>query len=249
MPLPTLSLQPIIFGKRYPLDANIDLILDRLKEYGYEAIEGGCKDAAAMKQKLDARGLKFSASHVSLSSKPDPKKLFDYLHTVAGKDLCNSGLTTWDHPTVEDYRESIKLLNDLAKQCQAEGIHFHYHNHAFEFEKVDGNRTGMDLLLAGLDFSLMGLCMDVAWIYRGGSDPATFLTQQAEKITYLHFKDTDGTNWKPLGEGKVDFASVMKVLPTLKRVRWVAVEQDNTEEDPFDCVRRSREYLRRTFGY
>ena len=59
----------------------------------------------------------------------------------------------------------------MGKQFRDEGIHLHYHNHDFEFLKVDGNKTGMDILMEGLDFRVVDLCVDVAWVMRGGDDP------------------------------------------------------------------------------
>jgi inosose dehydratase len=107
----------------------------------------------------------------------------------------------------------------------------------------------MELLLEGLDFKVVDLCVDVAWIFRGGADPATFLTTHKDRIGYLHFKDTDGQAWKELGRGKVDFPSIMKVLPTLKKVRWVMIEQDQSDLDPREAMAISRRYLKETFNY
>jgi sugar phosphate isomerase/epimerase len=249
MALPPVVLQPLVLHKKYSLQDQTDMILDRIKELGYAGIEGGIKDGAVYKKKLDERGLKYSATHISLSRRPPVKDLVDYLHAVGGADVCNSGLLSWEKRTLADYRETIPVLNDYARQLAREGIGFHYHNHAFEFEAVDGNKTGMDLLVEGLDLSVATLCVDVAWVYRGGRNPAEFLEEHADKIAYLHLKDTDGTDWKELGQGKVDFKSIIDVMPKLKRVRWAAIEQDATTIDPLESIAVSRRYLQTTFGY
>lgn len=249
MALPPVVLQPIVLGKKYSLEKDTDLILDRVKALGYAGIEGGIKDGALYKRKLDERGLKYSATHISISRRPPVKDVVDYLHTVGGADICNSGLLAWEKRTLADYRETIPVLNDFAQQVAREGIRFHYHNHAFEFDIVDGNKTGMDVLLAGLDLSVVTLCVDVAWVFRGGQNPAEFLEEHADKIAYLHLKDTDGTDWNELGQGKLDFKSILDVMPKLTKVRWAAIEQDTTKIDPLDSIAVSREYLRTTFGY
>jgi sugar phosphate isomerase/epimerase len=249
MALPPVALQPLVLRNKYSLEKDTDLILDRIKELGYAGIEGGPKDAATYKRKLDERGLRYSASHISISNRPDAKAVIDYLHTVGGSDVCNSGILTWKNQTLADYRESIPVINELARQVARENIRFHYHNHAFEFEAVDGPKTGMDVLLAGLDLSIITLCVDVAWVFRGGRNPAEFLEEHADKIAYLHLKDTDGTEWRELGQGKVDFASILAVMPKLGQVRWAAIEQDATTIDPLESVAISRRYLQTNFGY
>lgn len=249
MALPTLGSQLLVFCSKFKVDNDIDLILDSLRDSGYAAVEGGPTDPTDYKKKLADRGLKFAANHVGLSALDDVKGLVKYLKAVGGADLCNSGLRTWNKPSLEDYKHGIAILNRVGKQLRDEGIRLHYHNHAFEFDKVDGGRNGMDILLEGLDFNEVDLCLDVAWILRGGDDPASYLRKHAAKIGYLHFKDFDGADWCELGRGKVDFASVMKVLPELKGVRWVMAEQDSTKIDPRESARISREYLKKTFNY
>jgi len=249
MALPPVVLQPLVLSKKYSLEKDTDLILDRLKALGYAGIEGGIKDAALYKRKLDERGLAYSATHISFSRRPPVKDVVDYLHAVGGADICNSGLLEWEKRSLADYRETIPVLNDFARQVAREGIHFHYHNHAFEFDQVDGKKTGMDILLEGLDLSVITLCVDVAWVFRGGRNPAEFLEEHADKIAYLHLKDTDGTEWLELGQGKVDFKSILDVMPKLTKVRWAAIEQDATKIDPLESIAVSREYLKTTFGY
>jgi len=249
MPLPPVVLQPLVLRGKYSLETDTDLILDRIKALGYAGIEGGIKDAPLYKKKLDERGLAYSATHISLSGRPAVKGIVDYLHAVGGADICNSGILTWEKQSLADYREAIPILNDMAKQVAREGIRFHYHNHAFEFDVVDGKKTGMDVLLEGLDLSVITLCVDVAWVFRGGRNPAEFLEEHADKIAYLHFKDTDGTDWKELGQGKLDFKSIIDVMPKLTKVRWAAIEQDATKIDPLESIAISRKYLQTNFGY
>lgn len=254
MALPILSLQPGWLGKKYKLsnDADQDIVLDRMKQLGIIGIEGGGPDPVAFKRKLDARGLKYSGTHMAIASKPDAGKMIDYLHQVGGKDICNSGILEWNKPGKQHFLDGIKAINEFAKRCQQDGIYFHYHNHAFEFDKIDGDKTGLDYLLEGLDWSNdhLGLCMDVAWIWRGKDDPASFLERHASKIRYLHLKDTDETDWQELGRGKLDWKSIFNVLPKLTNCRWAAIEQDQTkQEDPMVSVEISRKFLKDNFQY
>ncbi|MHB9134325.1 MAG: sugar phosphate isomerase/epimerase family protein [Armatimonadota bacterium] len=247
--LPPVGVQLIVFGSKYNVNTDTDVILDSIAKAGYAAVEGGGKDAELFRKKLDERGLAFAATHVTPSNLLDLKPMVTYLNTLGGHDVCNSGLFTWNDRSLEEYKKAIKTLNEAGRSLRNEGIHLHYHNHDFEFEKVDADKNGMDILLDGLDFDVVDLCVDVAWVMRGGDNPAEYLRKHQDRIGYLHFKDFDGTDWAELGQGKVNFAEIMQVLPEMTGVRWVMAEQDSTKIDPVDSVAISRRYLRETFNY
>ncbi|HQY87160.1 MAG TPA: sugar phosphate isomerase/epimerase [Tepidisphaeraceae bacterium] len=247
--LPALSFQPITLQKKYSLETEANLILDRLKSLDIMAIEGGPDDPVEFKKKLDARGMKSSGLHIALHTKPDAAKTIDYLQKVGATDVCNSGLLRWDKPDLACYRDSIKSLNNLGQQLKSAGIQLHYHNHAFEFEKVDGEKTGMDVLMDGLDPNAVDFCMDVAWIWRGDRDPASYLLQHKDRITYLHLKDTTKDEWCPLGQGKLDMPSIVNAIRQMPNVNFAAIEQDVVIGEPWDAVKTSREYLMKTFGW
>jgi len=241
--------QLLVFGAKYNLNKDTDLILDCVQNAGYVSVEGGAQDAALYRRKLDERGLVFAGSHTGLKGLLDLKPVVQYLKTVGGADLCNSGLMTWEGRTLADYRKGIEVLNQAGRQLRDEGIRLHYHNHDFEFHKVDGDKTGMDLLLEGLDFKVVDFCIDVAWVTVAGADAPAFLRRHKDRIGYLHFKDHDGQSWIELGRGRVDWPGIMKVLPELKGARWVMIEQDSTKIDPCESATISRRFLKEKFQY
>ena len=253
MPFPPLGAQLLVFGGhptlKYDINTQTDLILDSVAKAGYDAVEGGARDAVAYRRALDARGLRYGGSHVLLPALEDVAPLIAYLKVVDSQDICNSGLRVWNNRGADDYRDAVSVLNNAGRAFRSEGIHLHYHHHDFEFEAVEGAKTGMDILLEGLDPEAVDLCVDIAWVQKGGSDPAAYLTQHRDQIGYLHFKDFDTDGWTELGRGQVDIAAVIKVLPDLPGVRWVMVEQDTTKNDPRESIAISRRYLRETFGY
>jgi sugar phosphate isomerase/epimerase len=250
MSLPPVGAQLIVFGSTYNINTDTDLILDCVAHAGYAGVEGAAKDTALYRQKLDARGLRFGATHVGFHGLLDLAPIITMVKTLDAVDVNNSGLAEWGVNTVAAYEEGIRVFNEAGKALRAEGIHLHYHNHAFEFEPLEGtNTTGMQMILDGLDFSVVDLCVDVAWVMIGGQSPAEFLRTHKDKVGFLHFKDHDGTKWTELGRGKVDFASIMDVMPELTGAHWTMIEQDQSEIDPCESCTISRAYLRDTFGY
>ena len=56
----------------------------------------------------------------------------------------------------------------------------------------------------------MDLCVDIAWVQKGGLDPAEFLRQHKDRISYLHLKDYNEEGWTELGSGVVNISGVMQ---------------------------------------
>lgn len=249
MPLPIVGAQLLVFNNKFDVNTDTALILDAVVDAGYAAVEGGSNNPSQYKSMLDERGLLFGGMHVLMKSLLDLPPLIAYARAVDTKDLCVSGLMEWESRSYDDYLQAIDILNEHGKTLRSEGIQLHYHHHEFEFEKVHGEQSGMDLLVANLDPACADLCVDIAWVQKGGHNPAEFIKKHEPLISYLHFKDYNQDGWCELGRGIVDIPSVIGILPELNRVPWVMVEQDSTNIDPRESIAISRAYLRNTFGY
>jgi hypothetical protein len=65
-------------------------------------------------------------------------------------------------------------LNQAGEKFRAAGISLCYHNHAFEFEPINGT-TPFQVLLDNTDKKLVGIEMDVFWVSVAGHDPVEML--------------------------------------------------------------------------
>jgi sugar phosphate isomerase/epimerase len=243
-----IGVQSLIFSERYKLEDDLDVVLGIVASAGYDAIESGTSDAIVFRDALAKYGLRHAGLHAGLSAVQDTQKNIDYLKVTGADDICNSGLLRWGDVSLEDYLAAIPILNEAGRRYKDAGVKLHYHNHDFEFKKVDGDKTGMELLFDALDPEYIDFCIDVAWVHKGGLDPAEYLLQHNARIGYIHLKDYNADGWKELGNGVLDFSSIIPVLPQLRRVKWVVVEQDKTDRDPADSITISRNYLREAFG-
>jgi inosose dehydratase len=123
----------------------------------------------------------------------------------------------------------------------------------------------IDTLMRLTDPNLVGLCLDTGHYAFGGGDPIEGLKKYSERIWHVHFKD-----FKPqvamessavkgdyfdalkrgvfceLGDGSVDFKSVIEVLHKINYNDWIVVEQDILPGmgDPKICAQANRDYLK-----
>lgn len=250
MALPPIGAQLLVFSKQFDMKTQMEDVLDSVKDSGYAGVEAGGSDAAQLKAQLDARGLTHGGMHFTPSRLRDVQPVIEFGKTTGCHHVSNSGLLVWNERSRADYLETVAILNDAGRKLKDAGMQLHYHHHDFEFEKVDGDVTGMDLLHENLDPDCVDFNFDVAWIQKGGQNPAAYLRKYKDRTTYLHFKDFDSNGeWTELGRGVVNFGEILAVLPELTGVEWVMLEQDTTKIDARESARISRAYLRDTFGY
>ena len=91
----------------------------------------------------------------------------------------------------------------------------------------------------------MGFTLDTFWVQAGGGDPAQWLTKLSGRVPVIHLKDyAYGRQMAVVGEGNINFGRVFEKAEAAG-TQFMLVEQDDCHgEDPFECLRRSYEYLR-----
>lgn len=137
-----------------------------------------------------------------------------------------------------------------AEKLRAAGLKMMYHNHAFEFERMPDGRTMMDHLLSQLPADLMGVTADTYWLQYGGQDVRGWLRDHADRLSCVHLKDFAVRGFDirmaAVGRGCLDFSALLKELRGNGATEYALVEQDDCYgESPFECLKQSREYLRK----
>ena len=156
--------------------------------------------------------------------------------------------------TLDHYKALGEKLNAAGEAAKAAGLGFAYHNHAFEFEPMEGS-TPLDAILSASDPELVGLELDVFWVSIAGLDPVEMIQQYSGRIPLMHLKDkaadaptqfAEGVPkeaFKEVGSGVIDFPAVLAAGEEAG-VKHFFVEQDQTSGDPLDSLKKSIEYLR-----
>ncbi len=150
--------------------------------------------------------------------------------------------------TRETWEKFKKNFMGSAEYFAANGAYLMYHNHAREFVDIDGE-CAWDYLKREFPASVMGFTVDTHWVDAGGRDILETLEGVKGRIPCVHFKDTVYTEEKerrfaPVGHGVLDFGKIIPKCIDLG-VEYAFVEQDNCYgESPFDCFRKSYDYLK-----
>jgi sugar phosphate isomerase/epimerase len=152
-------------------------------------------------------------------------------------------------------RKLAQTLNSAGERCRSAGIQLCYHNHAFEFEHMEGS-TPLEVLMQETHKDLVGLEMDAFWVSVGGNDPVELLKKYSGRVPLMHLKDKPAgmpvqynesvakTDFKEVGAGSLDFAAILRAA-SAAGVKHYFVEQDQTPGDPLVSLGQSFDYLRR----
>ncbi len=227
---------------------------ERIKEIGYKTVQfsgAPTKDAALLKSLSEEFNLPIVCTHVSFDRLTEEIDDVIAEHKVFGCPVIGLGSMP------KDLRHSVEGLNAFFEKMEKPvgkildaGLKFAYHNHAFEFEKIDGgNECYYDLMLEKCEN--WQFIADSYWIeFAGGSAPEYFKKVGSARLTNVHFKDMNkDREICACGAGTLDFAALAQVCRELG-VENVLVEQDNAAEldDPFEAMKFSFEHLNPIIG-
>jgi sugar phosphate isomerase/epimerase len=153
----------------------------------------------------------------------------------------------------DTFKHLADVLNKAGAKAKAAGLTCCYHNHAFEFEPMNGT-TGLDIMMAATDKNLVHLELDIFWASVAGHNPVEVMKKYSTRIALLHLKDKAAglpvqfnenvpkATFKEIGNGSIDIPAVLAQAKHMP-IKNYFVEQDQTPGDPLDSLRQSYQYL------
>lgn len=229
-------------------------VLDTVAAAGYRFVEGigsHLDDAATVKAKVDARGLRFSSSHVSLAALRDrPQAIIDACKLLGFQHLFMPSVPPEQRDADAAFWRSLgREMGTLSQRFADAGIRLGYHNHNWELQPKDGATTALELLFAEAEGTPLTWEADVAWLVRGGAEPATWLRRYRDRLVSAHVKDIapegtalDEDGWADVGAGVLDWNSLWRLCRDCG-AQWMVVEHDKPA-DPAHCAHVSFAYLK-----
>lgn len=195
-------------------------VLKQVASFGYNQIEGyegpqgifwGMKNTE-FKKYVDDLGLDFVSSHCAWDKDLDTKAA--QAAEIGMKYLLCPYIGS--QPTIDDFKKIAARFNEAGAICKKHGIRFGYHNHAYSFKPVDG-QLPQNVMMDETDPALVDFEMDIYWVVDAGADPKAWFEKYKNRFKLCHIKDrmknadpTAANNSCTLGEGTIDFASILK---------------------------------------
>ncbi|WP_261856164.1 sugar phosphate isomerase/epimerase family protein [Vibrio mangrovi] len=227
---------------------------------GYHAIElvgDHGVQAAEMNRLLAKYNIKAISDHVQLAAlRNDLKNVIKFNKAISNKIIVMPWLGTEERPqSAEAWREMGRELDKIGDKLRRHGLTLAYHNHNFEMKKYDG-RLALEWMLDATSPANLKIEADVAWVFRGGQDPAELIRSLAGRVIAIHVKDNtaigernDEGNFTAIGAGD-GLLAWDEILPEAQkiRVKWYIVEHD-LPKDPETTISTANKYLKEYFRY
>ncbi len=131
-----------------------------------------------------------------------------------------------------------------ARRLEDAGIQFAYHNHDFEFPKLEG-QVPYDVLLQSTDPKLVQLEINLYWITKAGQDPLAYFARWPGRIPLVHVKDSAGPpehKMVDVGQGTIDWKRIFAKRDQAG-IKHAFVEHDQPPQ-PFEDIATSARYLK-----
>lgn len=223
----------------------------RIREIGYENVQLSGAAPLPAEVILDASlasGLPIACTHTPLNRILEETEQVIREHRTFGCSVIGLG----SMPSA--YRGSREGLDAFLKEMERPvrnildaGLHFAYHNHAFEFDTFENGDCAYDIMLE--DLPQWHFIMDTYWVEYAGRSALDYIRKiGTDRLMNIHFKDMARDERRSIcacGDGCLDFQSLFDACLEVG-VQNVLVEQDNAAQaaDPLGEMERSFRHLR-----
>ena len=173
-------------------------------------------------------------------------------HDIYGtKNVGIGGMPGDARTSYDGLMKFIETFNKTAEIYAKNGFKLTYHNHSFEFIRINENKTIMDYLYEEFDPKNISFVLDTCWVQHGGADVRYWMEKLAGRIDILHLKDIKpyyDENGKvtqtmtEIGNGNIYWDGVLETAEKIG-VKHYIVEQDVCPVDPFQSLKTSSDYL------
>ena len=233
-----------------------DYTFARLAEMGYTEGQtaGNAFDAKLFGELAAKHGVKIVGTHYSYSSILNSPEETMEVHRMWGTtNVGIGGMPSAVRNSLDELKKFILDYNRAAELYAKHGFKLTYHNHNFEFVRIDGKKTIMDLLVEGFDPATVSFVLDTCWVAAGGGDVNAWLRKLAGRVDILHLKDMtlvrENGILKPqpteVGNGSLDWDSIMATAEEIG-VKHYVVEQDGFfDGNAFNSLAQSAAFLKK----
>ena len=255
-----------VYSVRDDAAADFAGTMEKLKAMGYDGVElAGTYGMTAVECKkiLDQVGLELVSAHVNIDLLEDDAVLEDYAATGI-KFVAIPWLV--GPKSAEELEAVIARIAKIGEWVKAKGMQLLYHNHDFEFEKINGEYI-LDTYYSRIPAEYLQTELDTCWVNVGGEEPAGFVRKYTGRAPIVHLKDFAGSKsenmyaligtdsakedsagkfeFRPVGYGRQDIPAILQAAEDAG-AGWVVVEQDSPSmgKTPMESVKMSIEYLK-----
>ncbi len=230
----------------------------RMKEYGYTQAQTAGTYSYIAPEKFralaDEYGIKIIGTHYNWDLICNDVEGTVKYHNILGTKLIGiGGMPAENRASVAGVEAFIAKFNEMAAIYAKDGFVLTYHNHDFEFKKLEDGKTVYDHLMAGLDPVNCKFVLDAYWAHSAGIDVRDLIERLSGRIAMIHLKDceaaityeladgktTRGPRRIEVGEGNMNFKGIIKTAEDNGCHLFVVEDEVYSTGESYDSVRIS----------
>jgi len=230
-----------LYSVRTEMLADPEGTLIRLGKIGYQEIESAQSDKGnyygltpkEIKKIMKDQGMRLRSGHTHIDN--NWQRSIDEA-AEAGQEYIICSVLPFPGQTIGNYQKSADMFSQAGEQCKKSGLLFGYHNHASEFETVDG-QVLYDVLLNRVQPELVHMEMDLGWVIAAGKNPLEYFSKYPGRFPLWHLKDMNVAEKKSVefGKGSVDIIALLQHR-TQAGMKYYFVEQEEYAVNAFDSL-------------
>ena len=196
--------------------------LRKIKAFGYSGVEfAGLygNDPLEVKKACEEMGLVSLSAHVPFVELMEHmEETIDCYKKLGVKYVVIPYLTPEYRPGNPGFQTVIDGMKKIGAALVKEGMVQQYHNHDFEFVKLDGEYA-LDILYKEIGPELLQTQIDTCWVNVGGESPVKYMKKYEGRQEIVHLKDSFGNRtkdendtfeYRPVGHGLLDFKEILE---------------------------------------
>jgi sugar phosphate isomerase/epimerase len=228
---------------------DLNTTLEALSKMGYASIETYGFDGnffeippAEFHSFCSGLGLEVHSTHTNITDK-NAAFLAEKAAAAGLEYLIMPSMMGRPENSIDDFKRTAEEMNRMGETCRQFNLRFGYHNHEFEFRKMEG-QLPYDILLAETEPSLVDFQLDIYWIVKAGCDPVLYFQNHPKRFSTWHVKDlgNDGESCI-VGNGIIDFKALMQEVENAGLHRIFVEQESFSEGSPLYCVEQSLHYI------
>jgi len=226
--------------------------LKKVADIGYSTVQvsGTCAyEADWLAKQLKSAGLHCGVTHYNYDRiVNETEKVIDEHKTFGCHCIGIGGMPNYANDHGEKF---LSEIGPVAQKIYDSGLQFTYHNHSFEYtDKAPDGSYFLKYLSETFTPEQMNFTLDTYWVKHGGFDVIEEIKRLSGRMEVVHFKDMFVTesgehkmSWVG-GGNALDFEKIAEAFIAAGS-KYAYIEQDDCNgEDPFDCLKKSYEYLK-----
>ena len=261
-----------LYSVRDDMEKDFIGTIKKVKELGYEGVEfAGLfgRTGKEVKAICDEIGITPVSAHVPYYDMlENPEAVLQDYRDMGCKYVVVPYLTEECRPGTEGWSATVEGIRKIGEAAKNMGLLLLYHNHDFEFLKIDGEYA-LDILYSTIPADLLQTELDTCWVNVGGEEPAAYVEKYTGRAPIVHLKDFAGQKgngplykligieeeesaqaentfeFRPVGYGCQDWKKIIEASEKAG-AGWVVVEQDDPSmgKTPLECAEMSINFVK-----